>query len=150
MKAQDLSLYYLDTSAYLCILLNEEGTAGLVEELRGQRLVSSVLLILEANRNLVRLSRLGHLSPAELNRCLERVREDQALFWLRDLTLDLSSGWDMPVVSTPRSLDLVHLRSALWFHKQKPLTRFVSFDDAQNQAAQELDLPVTTEAEGQS
>jgi hypothetical protein len=48
----------------------------------------------------------------------------------------------MPLVSTPRSLDLVHLRTALWFHRERPLSRFVSLDTAQNQAARELGLPV--------
>ena len=135
-------VFYLDTSAYLCILLNERGSGELVEEVSGQRLLSSVLLILEANRNLVRLSRLDILSPPDLNRCLARVEKDRELFLLRELTLDLCRGWEMPVVSTPRSLDLVHLRTALWFHRQEPLSRFVSLDGTQNQAAREMGLPV--------
>ena len=44
----------------------------------------------------------------------------------------------MPIVSTPRSLDLAHLRTALWFHEREPLSRFVSLDTAQTQAAREL------------
>jgi hypothetical protein len=48
----------------------------------------------------------------------------------------------MPIVSTPRSLDLVHLRTAAWFHERQGLTRFVGLDSAQNQAARELGLPV--------
>jgi len=47
----------------------------------------------------------------------------------------------MPIVSTPRSLDLVHLRTALWFHQRQALTRFVSLDTPQTQAARELGLP---------
>ena len=48
----------------------------------------------------------------------------------------------MPIVSTPRSLDLAHLRTALWFHEREPLARFVSLDATQIQAARELRLPV--------
>jgi len=48
----------------------------------------------------------------------------------------------MPIVSTPRSLNLAHLRTALWFHQRQLLTRFVSLDVPQNQAARELGLPV--------
>jgi hypothetical protein len=47
----------------------------------------------------------------------------------------------MRPVSTPRTLDLAHLRTALWFHAQEPLTRFVSLDAAQREAAKELGLP---------
>ena len=49
----------------------------------------------------------------------------------------------MLTVSTPRSLDLGHLRTARWFHRQSPLPLFVSLDASQNQVAQELELPVS-------
>ena len=63
-------------------------------------------LIRGAPRRLDRLDRdLGHL-PCET-------------------TFDLCRGRAMPIVSTPRSLDLAHLRTALWFHQQQA-TRFVS------------------------
>jgi hypothetical protein len=48
----------------------------------------------------------------------------------------------MPVLTTPRSLDLIHLRTALAFHRERPLTRFVSLDGALNSAAREMGLPV--------
>ncbi len=134
--------FYLDTSAYLCILLNERGAAKLTTEIAAEHLLSSVLLILEANRNLVRLSRQGDLDARDLSVYLERVSQDRELFLLRDLTLDLCEGWEMPVLSTPRSLDLAHLRTALWFHRRQPLTRFISLDAEQNQAARELGLPI--------
>lgn len=134
--------YYLDTSAYLCVLLGEKGHESLVRELAGATLVSSVLLVLESTRNLVRMAREGILPPVDLQRCLHRLEEDREQLALRDLTLDLCSGTRMPVVTTPRSLDLAHLRTALWFHERERLTRFVSLDEAQNQAARELGLPV--------
>ena len=133
---------YVDTSAYLCVLLGERAHKPLVRELEGAELCSSVLLVLEATRNLVRLSREGALTPAELRRCLDRIDQDRDVFALRDLTLDLCSGTSMPVVTTPRSLDLAHLRTAQWFHDRRALTRFVSLDEAQIAAAQEAGLPV--------
>jgi hypothetical protein len=48
----------------------------------------------------------------------------------------------MPIVSTPLSLDLAYLRTALWFREQEALTRFVSLDTGQAQGARELGLPV--------
>jgi len=134
--------YYVDTSAYLCLLLGETGWQRLAGELDGAQLLSSALLVLEAGRTLVHLSRAGRLTPAELQNALDRLGRDLDHFALRDLTLDLCHWRVMPIVSTPRSLDLAHLRTALWFHQREPLTRFVSLDASQNQAARELGLPV--------
>lgn len=104
-------------------------------------------MILEANRNLVCLSREGHLAAEDLSVYLERVSQDQELFLQCDLTLDLCEGLEMPILSTPRSLDLVHPRTALWFHSQQPLPRFISLGVEQNQAARELGLPIESQNE---
>jgi hypothetical protein len=133
---------YVDTSAYLCVLLGERGHRLVAKELARAELVSSVLLVLEATRNLVRLSREGLLTPAELQTCLDRLERDRELFVLRDLTLDLCTGTTMPVVTTPRSLDLAHLRTALWFHEREPLARMVTLDETLAAAAREAGLPV--------
>ena len=133
---------YVDTSAYLCMLLAEDGAERLSAETAGAELLSSVLLVLETTRNLVRLARDGALTPAQYQTCLDRVEEDRQLFVLRDLTLDLCASNLMPAVTTPRSLDLAHLRTALWFHADARITRFVTTDSSQEQAAKELGLPV--------
>jgi hypothetical protein len=125
-----------------CMLLGEEGGDRLSAETAGADLLSSVLLILETKRTLVRLTREGHLSAAEYKTCLDRVEQDRGLFVLRDLTLDLCASNLLPAVATPRSLDLAHLRTALWFHASAPLSRFVTLDSAQSDAARELGLPV--------
>jgi predicted nucleic acid-binding protein len=133
---------YLDTSAYLCMLLAEEGWERLSKETDGAELLSSVLLILEARRNLIRLAREGALKPELYKTCIERLQQDTGLFVLRDLTLDLCQSSLLPAVTTPRSLDLVHLRSALWFHAGERIDRFVTLDGSQEEAARELGLPV--------
>jgi hypothetical protein len=134
--------YYVDTSAYLCLLLGESGWERVARELEGAHLLSSVLLALEAERTLVHLSRGGRLSPQDLQAALDRLSGDLAHFVLRDLTLDLCRSRVMPIVSTPRSLDLAHLRTALWFHEEEAISRFVSLDAGQLQGARELGLPV--------
>jgi hypothetical protein len=134
--------FYVDTSAYLCMLLGEAGQEALRRELTGAELVSSVLLVFEAGRNLVRLSPEGLLSAAEFHYCTSAMHDDMEQFQLRHLTLDLCESRTMPAVSTPHSLDLVHLRTALWFDEQAKLTRFVSLDEEQNLSAAELGLPV--------
>jgi hypothetical protein len=134
--------YYVDTSAYLCVLLGETGWERIARELDGGQLLSSALLALEAERTLVQLSRAGRLSPKDVQNAVERLGRDLSQFVLRDLTLDLCRSRVMPIISTPRSLDLAHLRTALWFHEREPLRRFVSLDAAQTQAARELGLPL--------
>ena len=133
---------YLDTSAYLCILLGEEGWERLSKETDGAELLSSVMLMLETRRNLIRLAREGALKPNMYKTCIERVDQDTSLFVLRDVTLDLCQSYPLTAVTTPRSLDLAHLRSALWFHAAQPIFRFVTMDGSQEQAARELGLPV--------
>ncbi len=133
---------YLDTSAYLCILLGEDGWERLSEETSGADMLSSVLLVLEAKRNLVRLAREGALTPEQYKTCMNRVDDDTQAVRLRDLTLDLCASNLLPAITTPRSLDLAHLRTALWFHAAEPITRFVTTDVSQGQAARELGLPV--------
>jgi hypothetical protein len=134
--------FYIDTSAYLCILLGENGHGSLRRELAGAELLSSVLLVLEASRNLVRLSREKLLTLREYQACATSLENDIQQFLLRDLALDLCESRVMPVVSTPRSLNLAHLRTALWFHHQEKLTRFVSLDEELILSARELGLPV--------
>lgn len=133
---------YVDTSAYLCILLAEEGADRLSAQSEGAELLSSVLLVLEARRSLIRLARDGTLKAEQYKACMDRVEHDTALFELRDLTLDLCASNLLPAVATPRSLDLAHLRTALWFHAAQPLDRFLTLDASQAAAAKELGLPI--------
>lgn len=134
--------HYLDSSAYLCILLGEDGCSALLRQIASSEILSSVLLVLEVKRNLVRFSRQGLLTAAMLSDAMDRLQEDLELFALRDLTLDLCVDPRLPIVSTPRSMDLVHLRTALWFHEREPIAGFVTLDGQQRVAARELGLPV--------
>ena len=133
---------YLDTSAYLCLLLGQEGSERLGGLLDGAEILASVLLVLESRRNLVRLARQGSITSEQYQASVARVEADTTRFVLRDLTLDLCESNTVPAVATPRSLDLVHLRTALWFHGAKPIDRFVTMDTSQQSAAKELGLPV--------
>jgi hypothetical protein len=72
---------------------------------------------------------------------LLRLHQDLEAFLLKDLTVDLCNDPTMPAVTTPRSLDLAHLRTALWFHRRDPLDGYFTRDEAQRAAARELGLP---------
>jgi hypothetical protein len=133
---------YFDTSAYLCVLLAQEGAEEISQETAGAQLLSSVLLVLETNRNLVRLAREGRLESDQYKSAVGRLEQDISLFLFRDLTLDLCQSRAMPAISTPRSLDLAHIRTALWFHATEKIDRFITMDASQEEAAKELGLPV--------
>jgi hypothetical protein len=139
---QILRRYYIDSSAWMAGMLGQPGGAALMAEVRGAELVSSALLIVEVDRSLVRLARAGVLTTAQLQQARDRFEADLAMFALADLTLALARERAMPAVTTPRSLDLVHLRTALRFHAERPLTRFVTLDRTRADAARELGLPV--------
>jgi hypothetical protein len=70
------------------------------------------------------------------------MEQDMSLFVFRDLTLDLCQSSAIPAVTTPRSLDLAHIRAALWFHNDAGIDRFLTMDTSQANAAKELGLPV--------
>ena len=132
---------YLDTSAYLSLLLDEPDAQQIAGATDGAVCLSSVLLVLETRRNLVRFARQGALDAGKYEACLARLAVDIEVFELRDLTLDLCAALTMPAVATPRSLDLAHLQTALWFHAADPIDVFVTMDTALAQAARELGLP---------
>jgi hypothetical protein len=136
--------FYLDTSAYLASLLNEARAKFVRDTVANAEVVSSVLLVAETKRTLVRLSRTGALATESYLAVMRRVDEDVESFALYPVTHDLCSSSRMPTVSTPRTLDLLHLRTALLFHEQAPLTAFVSLDAAQMHAAMELGLPMAS------
>lgn len=133
---------YLDTSAYLAILLGDSRAKNLVKFVRNKELCSSALMLVEAERNLVRMSREKKLSMQDFEIVGAKLREAGDVFLLRDVTTDLCLNGVYPPVRIPRSGDLVHLRTALWFQDNGGLTAFLTFDDAQRAAARELRLPV--------
>lgn len=132
---------YVDTSAYLAVVLGEDHGAEIEARFQGAELLTSALLFLEAPRALVRLARQGQLTEDRYLELTERVREDQHWFLVRELTLPICTEHVFPSVSIPRSLDLAHLRTARRFHLDLPLTAFLSLDRAQLRAAQQLGLP---------
>ena len=133
---------YADTSAYLCALLGEAGSPEFVRALAGARILSSVVLALEVERTLLRLSREGRISASQGQDLRERFREDLRQFGLRDVSLDLCMNSVIPAITTPRSLDLLHLRTAVEFHQEEPLDLFLTNDEQQRVSARELGLPV--------
>jgi antitoxin (DNA-binding transcriptional repressor) of toxin-antitoxin stability system len=49
-----------------------------------------------------------------------------------------------PLIRTPKSADMVHLRTAQWFLANGGLEAFITLDEEQSLAARELGLSVTS------
>ncbi|MBF0492972.1 MAG: PIN domain-containing protein [Deltaproteobacteria bacterium] len=137
--------YYLDTSAYLGILLGEEKADLIRNFLQEKKLCSNVLMFIEAERNLVLMSREKDMSSNFYESCSQRLHQDVESFVLKDLSLDLALNRVYPPLKTPRTLDLIHLRTALWFQQNYELKAFVTLDRHQEAAAVELNLPLLKE-----
>ena len=138
-------LAYVDTSSYLAVLLGEKEAAATRKRLTGHVLCSSTLLLVEAERNLVRLAREHLLTLDQFQTAMDQLKADRELFIFRDFTLDLTLTAKFPLVRIPRSLDLIHLRTACWFAAEpEGLHHFETLDSAQAAAAMEMGLPVHT------
>jgi hypothetical protein len=134
---------YLDTSSYLAVLLGEREAPAVLARLRGLVLCTSTLLLVEAERNLLRLARERIIKTDQFQQCMAQLLKDREAMILRDFTGDLALTGEFPLVCVPRSLDLIHLRTAKWFAAEPPgLRHFETLDEAQASAARELGLPL--------
>ena len=142
MTEKQSKLIYLDSSAYLALLLGDGRAKSIQKTLKGHKVCSSTLMLIEVERNLIRLSREGHIKSEDYAELMAKFKSDIELFIMRDVTADLALNTVFPVVRIPRSSDLTHLRTAHWFQKNESLNLFLTCDQAQSQAAEEIGLPI--------
>lgn len=136
------SYLYLDSSAYLAILLGEVESAKILKIISKKIVCSSMLLVIETERNLVRLSRESILDADDFQTALKKLKGDVRKFVLKDVSMDLCLTGVFPPVQIPRSNDLMHLRTALWFMDHHALESFISLDTKQIKAAASMGIPV--------
>lgn len=136
------SLFYLDTSLYLQILLKDPQAQVYQTLLQNQKICSSIIFLIEAERSLVRLSRENKITLIEYQEALAQLKKDAEVFIFKEVTRDLCLNNDYPPIKTPRSIDLLHLRTAKWFMINKGLKGFVTLDIQQKLAAKDFGLPV--------
>lgn len=134
---------YLDTSAYLALILGEKEADSIRLEIEERILCSNILLCIETERTLVNMARNTVISEDTFNIAYQSAINGREHFMLLNVTPDLCFNNQFPVVSTPRSSDLIHLRSALWFAENRSLEKFISLDKKQLSSAREMGLPVS-------
>ena len=133
---------YLDTSVYLGFLLRESSALSFLSVMAHKKACTSVLLLVESERNLVRMSRSRILSSALYQQAIRQLHKDKESFLFKDVTMDLCMSGEYPPVRLPRASDLVHLRTARWFQERGELEGFITLDEPQKAAAYDFGLPV--------
>lgn len=133
---------YLDTSAYLESLLGGPKAGAIIRLSQQRSICSSTILLIETERNLLRLARSGNLDSRSYQAAQQQLRTDIETFTLLDPSPGLCLNGQFPVIKLPKSSDLLHLRSASWFLQNGGLLGFLSLDDSQNDAAVEFGLPI--------
>lgn len=141
MKVEKKSLYF-DTSFYLALVLGEGDSKGIQKRIAKASYCTSSFMFLEAERNLIRLSREKRLKADFYHLALERLKLDKEIFLIKEASLEVCTMSGFPALSTPRSADLLHLRTALWFKEHGLLSAFCSLDLGQINSARELGLPL--------
>ena len=138
---------YLETSAVLAWLFGEP-TAPLVRRAvdEAQTIVSSVLTIVEARRALVRAERGGQIAAATRQRLRGLLARAQRGWMLMEVSHEVRerAGESFPVEPL-RTLDGLHLATALAFARVHPDLRVLSFDRRVIDNAGALGLPVAPE-----
>lgn len=126
-----MPLIYLDASALVKAIRGESGAAALEAYLEGADLVSSELVLTEVPRG---LRRAAAANPGfQLESALQRTAERLDLIALRPIDEALLIGAGMLAEPALRSLDAIHVVTALHLY---PIDAFVTYDKRQASVAQ--------------
>ena len=125
-----MKVVYAETSAVLAWLLGEEGSrrpAAILDS--AEKVVTSVLTLLEASRGILRAANQGRLTAADASR-LKGLLARSAVGWdLMEMTPDIRArAAEAFPVEPIRTLDAVHLATMLDFARLFPEVSVLSFD----------------------
>jgi len=133
---------FIDTSAYLSWALGQPTTLKLDKIIAQATLAASTILFAEAERAFLHLARSNLLTHEQALSLREGLIEHARHFIVREPSLELCLNNRFPAMTTPKSADLIHLRTALWFLDNGGLNAFITTDKQQAIAAAEFGLPL--------
>ena len=114
-------------------------------KLQRYTLATSSILFLESHRNLLRLMQSETISEDMYFDLLECIDQDYRNFIVKNVDADVVLSKAYPVAMLPKSLDLIHLRTCLWFGRTFPDCSFLTFDKKQARAAKQMGLKLFDE-----
>ncbi len=128
---------YVDTSAFLKLIIRESGTERMRRLVKEHRLLSSSVIAVECRSAVARRRREGKLIGSELDRALARIEEGLEaveMVLVSDPVLELAGAIVLRSVS--RTMDALHIASAFSFQDDAGMdVTFVTADRKQHQAA---------------
>lgn len=138
---------YAESSAVLAWLLDEQGGAGVRDRLaRAHGVVASDLTLVECDRVLIRATVLGELTKAEAAARRAHLAAASAHWDLLRISSEIVERARQPFPGDPiRTLDAIHLASALLARTVASGLELLSLDDRIRAAAGKLGLPVQPE-----
>ena len=138
---------YAESSAVLAWLLNES-TASEVRRLLGgaEIIVTSDLTLIECHRVLIRAVALGELNEAEAADRRAHLANAAARWHILHIGSEIVDRAKQPFPEEPiRTLDALHLASALTARAAVAGLKILSLDDRLRQSAKRLGLPLLPE-----
>ncbi len=131
---------YAESSAVLAWLLGEETGHSVREVLRHAQLVmASDLTLLECDRALIRAGTLGEIEEATVADRRAHLNAAAAHWHLWRVSSDIVDRARRPFLAEPvRTLDAIHLASALAVRSTVPGVELLSLDDRIRKAGEQL------------
>ncbi len=135
---------YFDTSVLVKRYISESGSQRVRSLLKKYQVLTSALTPLEATSAFFRRQKQGDLSEHLYHAILSRLRQDCPYWQFLEVSVPVLQGAEEVIAKTGlRTLDAIHLASALSFHSHTALPiRFLTADALQREAAKELALEV--------
>lgn len=133
---------YMDTSTYLKSLLKEKGSDKARKLLKGKSLLSSAILMSECFSAFSRRKQGKEIDEKTLDRLVSRVKKELPYIEIVKVTDDvLKKTEEVALRSTARTLDAIHIASALLFQELTGIElTFVTSDKKQEEVAKDEGL----------
>jgi len=134
---------YVETSAVLGWLFGEPDADAITSAIDGaERVVSSTLTVIETQRALIRAENQGLITPVDRERLLGQFASACAQWSFLSMTESVAERAGRPFPQEPlRSLDAIHLASALEFSQLFPDVKMLSYDQRILKNLQPLGIP---------
>ncbi len=137
-----MKIVYAESSAVLAWLLDEPGQQNVVSELAtADQVVTSALTVIECSRALARARETRRVKPAEELAALRLLDQAAASWNILDISDRVAEGARGAFPHEPvRTLDAIHLATAMVFAEALGALRVLSLDDRVRANASALGL----------
>ena len=131
---------YAESSGVLAWLLGDAGGESVRKALAGAEIVlTSHLTLIECSRILIRAGATGRLTEAQVATCEARLRRVEAHWTLLEIDAEIIERARRPFPLEPiRTLDAIHLATALVARSAVPGIALLSLDDRVRRGGRQL------------